>query len=232
NNTPTLASQFVVTVRDAGGVEMGTTAALDSTADAATLQTALAAIVGGTTVTGTGTSTDQWVVTFGDTLDYAPLEILMRLTTQKGATLTVAPTGEFVYDPTTSAVLKAMIQNQWTEDMFTYEVKDPHGEVSTGIATMVVSGVNNAPEAVDDTYQADQDEVLTTPQGNLAGVLANDTDPDLGDHISLSRLQGQAFAGGSATVTGTSAQGATVTLNLNGTLTYDPTASVTLSNLI
>jgi VCBS repeat-containing protein len=169
----------------------------------------------------------------GDTLSLKSLNgsSLTTITTQKGATLTVTPTGEFVYDPTTSAVLKAMVQNQWAEDVFNYEVEDSHGEVSTGIVTIVVSGVNNAPEPVDDTYQVDQDEVLTTPQGNLAGVLANDTDPDLGDSIVLSRLQGQAFAGGSATVTGTSAQGAAVTLNLNGTLTYDPTISGVLSGL-
>ncbi|MCP4814893.1 MAG: hypothetical protein GY888_20490, partial [Planctomycetaceae bacterium] len=149
----------------------------------------------------------------GDTLSLKSLNgsSLTTITTPKGATLTVTATGEFVYDPTASVVLKAMIQNQWTEDVISYQVEDSHGEVSTGIVTIVVSGVNNEPEPVDDTYQVNQDAVLTTPLGNLAGVLANDTDPDQGDDFTLSRLQGQVFPGGSATITGGSVRNATVT---------------------
>ena len=171
-----------------------------------------------------------------DTLDVLSLKLLnggtqFSITTQKGAQLTVNSDGSFVYDPTDSAVLKAMIENQWAEDIFTYVVEDPHGASSAATVTIVVSGVNNAPEPQDDSYQTDQDEVLTAPLGNIPGLLANDSDPDLGDSITPSRLQGTAFAVGATSITGLSARGAEVTLTLTGDLTYDPTVS-TAADLI
>ena len=64
-------------------------------------------------------------------------------------------------------------------------------------------------------------------QNAAGGVLANDTDLD-GDTLSLDQLNG---AGGSAPFTATTAQGATVTLQSDGSFSYDPTGSATLAAL-
>ena len=44
--------------------------------------------------------------------------------------------------------------------------------------TITITNVNEVPTAVDDTGTTDEDTVLNAP---AAGVLGNDTDPDLGD---------------------------------------------------
>jgi len=164
-----------------------------------------------------------------DTLDSKSLKQLnggtqFNITTQKDATLTVTSNGSFVYDPTQSPILKALRPGQIAEDLFSYEVEDPHGASSVATVTIYVTGVNNAPEPQNDAYQTDQDEILTAPLGNIPGLLANDSDPDPDDSIVPSRLQGDAF-GMANSITRLSARGAEVTLTLAGDLTYDPTVA-------
>ncbi|MFP6603093.1 MAG: Ig-like domain-containing protein, partial [Pirellulaceae bacterium] len=72
---------------------------------------------------------------------------------------------------------------------------------------------------------------LTAPVGNIPGLLANDSDPDLGDHVTLSGLQGASFPIGATSITGLSQRGAEVILTLTGDLTYDPTVA-TATDLI
>ena len=57
--------------------------------------------------------------------------------------------------------------------------------------------------------------------------MANDTDPD-GDALSVDQLNG---TGGTAPFTATTGKGATVTLNADGSFSYDPTASAVLEAL-
>jgi hypothetical protein len=76
-----------------------------------------------------------------------------------------------------------------------------------------------------DGYAATADAVLNVVAGN--GVLANDTD-SAGYPLAVDELNG---AGGTPPLHGTSAMGAAVTLNADGSFTYDPTVSVTLQSL-
>ena len=147
-------------------------------------------------------------------------------TTGKGATVTLNADGSFSYDPTASAVLEALPRGQTTTDTFTYRANDGHGGTATATVTVTVTGaVNHPPVANPDAYTADNNAVLT--QGAGSGVLANDTDPD-SDTLTVDQLNG---IGGTPPLTGTSAKGATVTLQSDGSFSYDPTASATLAAL-
>ncbi len=99
-------------------------------------------------------------------------------------------------------------------DTITYRVSD--GSLTdTATITLTITGVNDAPVAVDNGYTTDEDTLLTVA---APGVLANDTDPE-GDALTVDQV------GGSAANVGTnltSAGGATVKVNANGSLTYDP----------
>jgi VCBS repeat-containing protein len=88
---------------------------------------------------------------------------------------------------------------------------------ASNVATrgIAITGVNDPPTAVDDTGATDEDTVLNAA---APGVLANDTDVDPGDTKTVVQLNG------SATLTGTSAKGASVTIAANGSYTYDPGA--------
>jgi len=77
---------------------------------------------------------------------------------------------------------------------------------------------NAAPEAVDDTGATDEDSVLevTSP---AEGLLANDSDPDQLDVLTVKDFDA------------TSALGAAVTVNPDGTYSYDPTTAAALQAL-
>ena len=60
-----------------------------------------------------------------------------------------------------------------------YTVSDRAGATGTGTVTLTVTGVNDAPTAAADAATTDENGVLTH------AVLANDSDPDAGDSLSL-----------------------------------------------
>src|SRR5213075_444116 len=103
--------------------------------------------------------------------------------------------GGFTYFPATNYV---------GSDSFTYQAND--GALNSGIATVsiTVTGVNDAPVAVDDSYTTPEDTQLTVIP---AGVLANDSDVD-GDTLSAILVSQPAHG--------------VVTLNTNGGFSYLP----------
>jgi len=111
-------------------------------------------------------------------------------------------------------------------DTFTYTVRDSgltngaiDPQTAVGTHTVTVTPTNDPPNAVSDAFAANEDALL---QVEGRGVLGNDFDLDLPpDTVTVSnprQLQ--------------SDQGAVVTLNANGTFTYDPTAAVNLQALL
>jgi Ca2+-binding RTX toxin-like protein len=96
----------------------------------------------------------------------------------------------------------------------TYTLTDGDGGTSTlATATIKVTPTNDLTDAKNDT--ATTDEATT----QVIDVLGNDVDPD-GPGKQVTMVDGQAIvAGGTVTLKGS---GAKVTLNLDGTLTYDP----------
>ncbi len=121
-------------------------------------------------------------------------------TTTGGGTVTLNADGSFVYNPATGFS---------GADTFTYQATDSTALSNTATVTLTV-GTNAAPIATPDTDYRALPAVATT-FNSFQGVLRNDTDPD-GDIIT-------AIAGAR-----TSANGATVTLNADGSFTYRPPA--------
>jgi VCBS repeat-containing protein len=98
-------------------------------------------------------------------------------------------------------------------DTFSYTVSDGRGGSDTAIVTVAVAGaVNTPPVGVNDTNTTDED---TPVNGN---VLTNDTDAD-NDTLTVSAVNGVAANVGTAV---TLASGALVTVNADGTYTYNP----------
>lgn len=137
-------------------------------------------------------------------------------TSLAGAIVTVNADGSFSFDPTISIVLGRLKPGEETSDSFTYDVSDGHGGTDTATVTVVVTGVNNPPDAVNDDYFTDEDSVFSVPA--VDGVLTNDMDPD-GQSISVVDFDG------------TSSAGATVSVNADGSFTYDPTGVVAIQGL-
>ncbi len=83
------------------------------------------------------------------------------------------------------------------------------------VLTVTIAPRNDAPVAVADTYNTNENTTLTI---NAPGLLANDTDVD-GNQLT-------AIAGSLL-----SARGAAVTINANGSIVYDPSAVASLQQL-
>ncbi|WP_298938578.1 tandem-95 repeat protein, partial [uncultured Ruegeria sp.] len=130
-----------------------------------------------------------------------------------GATLTLNTDGTISYDPTGADDVQALAEGETLTDTFTYTVKDGNGSESTATVSVVVHGANDAPVAADDVAQSPTpvtEDVVTSI--DTATLLANDSDVD-GDALTVT------------SVSALSAHGATLTLNSNGTIGYDPTGA-------
>ena len=107
--------------------------------------------------------------------------------------------GSFTYTPDS---------NFFGEDSFTYVATDGVDDSNVAKATIIVTGANDPPTPLTDSYSATEDLVLTVNAAQ--GVLANDTDID-GDALTAA-IASQAAHG-------------TVVLAANGSFVYTPTAN-------
>jgi len=98
-------------------------------------------------------------------------------------------------------------------DTFTYNITDEDGEIVTATVTMTVDPENDQPIAVTDITTTDEDQAVTMD------LLANDSDVD-GDALSITQIDGQDISAGQ-TIALSDGSG-DVTLNADGTVTYDP----------
>ncbi len=84
-----------------------------------------------------------------------------------------------------------------TTDSFGYTVADSGGATSTARVTVTVTGINDAPVARADAITIGEDSLT-----NLIGVLANDTDVDIGDTRSVIGLTTTGLKGGAMIAAG------------------------------
>jgi large repetitive protein len=123
--------------------------------------------------------------------------------------------GDYIYtvDPTKT---KPVNDNLGTVlDEITYQLLDNDGNISNATLTITVD-LNQTPTAVNDDYSTNEDTVLNV---SAIGVLTNDTDPDGGDTKTVVAVQGVTADVGDVVTLGS---GAEVTVNANGSLSYDP----------
>ncbi|MCH8112556.1 MAG: tandem-95 repeat protein [Proteobacteria bacterium] len=126
--------------------------------------------------------------------------------------VTINADGTYSYVP--GAALQSLAQGETQTDSFTYQVDDGNGGTATATVTITITGANDGPVAV-----ADQAATEETSSINI-DVLANDTDADSGAQLSI------------ASFDATSAYGAEISLNQNGTLNYDPSQSDAIQALL
>jgi hypothetical protein len=114
--------------------------------------------------------------------------------------------GSFTYDP--DGQFEYLPAGNSTTDSYTYTVSDGNGGNDTATVTITINGVNDPPIAVSDFAITDEDTPLMVA---APGVLNNDSDPDLGDTLTVTR----AYYSGTLPT-------AIVWTWRNGSFTYDP----------
>jgi VCBS repeat-containing protein len=133
-------------------------------------------------------------------------------TSQLGASVSINANGVLNYDPTSSATIQALAQNATAQDRFTYQVRDNGGLTGTATVTINLTGINDAPVALDDSPQVDKNTTVAI------SVTANDSDPE-GSTLLVTQVNNVVVNQGQ---TLTLPSGARVTRNANNVLTYNP----------
>ncbi|MFI4849994.1 MAG: Ig-like domain-containing protein [Gimesia chilikensis] len=120
-------------------------------------------------------------------------------------TVTVNANGTFTYNP--NGQFEYLADGESATDTFTYTIQDSQGGMDTATVTVTITGVNDAPVAVDDDVTTDEDTVLN---GDVFADNGNGVDSD---------VESQAF---SVISFDDSLTTGSVVVNANGTFTYDP----------
>ncbi len=133
-----------------------------------------------------------------------------------GALLTVNSNGTYSYNP--NGQFESLAAGETANDSFTYEVSDGNGGFDTATVNVTIDGVNDQPIAQDDITSIDENSVLS------ANVLVDngngpDADADGSDILTISQVNGVA---GNVDTQITLASGALLTVNSDGTYSYDP----------
>jgi VCBS repeat-containing protein len=118
-----------------------------------------------------------------------------------GAQVTLNPDGTISYDP--SGAFEDLTEGETVEDTFEYTMEDGQGAQSTATVTVTVTGQNDAPVAVNDSRETDEETAIS---GNVLVGNGVDTDPDNGETAQLE-------------VTGNTGG---LTIAADGSFTFDP----------
>ncbi|UCE36896.1 MAG: tandem-95 repeat protein [Thermoplasmata archaeon] len=137
-------------------------------------------------------------------------------TTKLGLSIIVNADGSFSYDPDGLSLFQTLAVGENLVDSFNYTVSDGNGGIVNATVNITVNGVNDNPLANDDEWATDEDTTLII---SLPGVLVNDADTDTSDVITVTAYDNP------------SSLGASVTVNADGSFTYNPASSVTLQAL-
>ena len=139
-------------------------------------------------------------------LDTATAGVQTTITTTEGVWTLDTATGVVTFDPT---------NNYFGTATLLYSLCDPSGACDTATITFVVSSVNDAPVANNDSIATNYDTNVTIP------VAGNDTDID--GTINVATIDLDPLTAGIQTTFTIAGQG-TFTANSDGTVTFDPIA--------
>ncbi|MEO8494770.1 MAG: Ig-like domain-containing protein, partial [Planctomycetota bacterium] len=137
-----------------------------------------------------------------------------QLQSDQGAVVTLNANGTFTYDPTAAANIQALRDGEPLVDRFRYRAFDGTVQSNEATVNITVVGVNDAPQAVDDTFSVTQGSQLTV--GIAGSILLNDTDAEEPEDPA------NPFIGSLTAVRISGPSNGTLNLNSNGTFTYTP----------
>ncbi len=132
-----------------------------------------------------------------------------------GAIVTLNDDGSFSYDP--NGAFENLADGEIGNDSFEYQIGDGDGGFATAMVEFTITGVNDAPTAVDDALNHTENAVATTGNVLAANPTDADSDPDASDVLFVSAVGGNTADVGSP-VAGDA--GGLFTIDSNGDLSF------------
>ncbi|GAA4649725.1 hypothetical protein GCM10023116_20050 [Kistimonas scapharcae] len=148
----------------------------------------------------------------GKPVDVAPGESVKG---SNGGSFVINKDGSYTFEPGDD--FQSLAKGEQTTTSVTYSIDDGNGGTDTATLTITVTGVNDAPEAVNDNKTTNEETKINI--GADKGVLVNDTDTDTSDTLVVSAVAGSNAALGNA-VQGDN--GGTFIINADGSYSFDP----------
>jgi VCBS repeat-containing protein len=142
-------------------------------------------------------------------LDHAAVLTLATASVAPGSGSVQISGGQIQFDP--GQDFRTLRLNESRVVSVDYTVSDEFGAKTTSTLTLTVVGTNTPPTAVADSLATNENTTLLISAAGPNGLLANDSDPDAGDTLSVVSV-------------GSAAHG-TVVDSHNGTYAYTPVAS-------
>ena len=131
-----------------------------------------------------------------------------------GATLDMGADGCYTLD--FNGIFESLPAGETGEVCFTYKVCDGNGGTDEAEVCVVVTGKNNPPIATDDV------NVTPNTQPVSGTMLTNDSDPDVGDSLTVTKVAGVDVPANGEDIVIALPDGTTVTVNKDGEYTFDP----------
>jgi VCBS repeat-containing protein len=129
----------------------------------------------------------------------------------RGAYVTISSNGQYIYDPSVSSQIQGLNQGDTLTDTFIYNISDG-STVVPGTATLILTGVNDAPIAQDNSA------VILEGSGSVgSNVKTDDHDPDTSATLTLTAVAGSATNIGVPVSVG---HYGTFTINADGTYLF------------
>ncbi|NJK78104.1 MAG: tandem-95 repeat protein [Nanoarchaeota archaeon] len=110
--------------------------------------------------------------------------------------------GQLTYNPNNQ--FETLAIGETSTDSFDYVISDGNGEYSSAIISVTITGQNDRPTTMPDTYTINQNNILSIA---APGVLVNDSDID-GDNLTANLFQAPQFGN--------------IVFNVDGSFTYTP----------
>jgi hypothetical protein len=136
------------------------------------------------------------------------------VTLPSGAKIQFNSNNQVVYDP--NGKFNSLATDETATDTFQYSISDGYGGESSATVAMTIEGVtpNTVPTTANDSLSTNEDAAT------IINVLSNDTDAD-NDTLSVAQINGTSVQVGSRIYLSND-NSSFLTLNDNGTITYNP----------
>lgn len=138
--------------------------------------------------------------------------VAFDVTSELGASVSISNDGSYVYDPTVSPQLDSLTVGETRIDTVKYTSEDSSGQQQQAVITIAVNGVNDAPSTGEINAQTRAGTPVDIAPLNFSA------DVDTGDVLTVTSVDLLGTLGA-------------VTLNTDGTVTYDPTGVQAFADL-